>query len=341
MKTNNELENVDTLKESIESIIKNVNELLLKNPEWKSRYEGYILNIEKTRAKRSRRDFNKPEGLSLYSSVSKRDGKTYVLRFDGQSVCRVECSGKGVMLIPLEKTNKEYFKEEYTDLQMSEGVEWSSPEARNFRRFFRNKSKEANSIKLKSPEHRLENRLLKEFAKKTRAEGKVLCNIQPVRLYDCFFQFPTPLKASDHEPEYSKQYGGGIDILARVKSVDGNSRICVMELKDENKKNESQADAMKQAVTYSVFIANLLRSESGEDWWKFFMNRGSKTNVPDYLNIDVVTVMPEGNTKEFCGSIKCPELKCTFHCHTLYYNSEDYINDKFTFSGTYTSQIRK
>lgn len=341
MKTKNELQNLDT---QMESIIYYVNVLLSKNPEWKSRYKGYILNMEKTMTRVSRRRFNKPEGLSLYSSVSRRDGKTYDLRFDGQSVGEIEVNDKGgIRLIPKEKSNKEFFKEEYSELQMPKKVGWSSAEASIFRRFFRKKSREANSIKLKSPEHQLENRLLKEFAKKTRAEGKVLCNIQPVRLYNCFFQFPTPLKASEHTPEYSCHRGGGIDILARVQSVDGNSRICVMELKDENKNNESQAEVMKQAAIYSVFIANLLRSESGSSWWNFIMNRGSKTKpVPEYLDIDVVTVMPEGSTEEFCDrKIDLQDQSCTLHCHTLYYNRKDYINGKFTFSGTYTSQIRK
>lgn len=343
MKTKNELQNVDTLMESINKIINLVNKLLSNNPEWKSRYKNYIMKIEKTTTKRNRRPFHKPEGISLYSSVSRRDGKAYDLRFDGQSVGEVVCGGKKVWLYPQEENNKKHFKEEYTELQMSKKVEWSSSEASNFRRFFRNKSKEANSIKLNSPEHRLENRLLKEFAKKTRAEGKVLCNIQPVRLYNCFFQLPTPLKASDHVPEYSRHNGGGIDILARVKSVDGNSRICVMELKDENKKNESQAEAMKQAISYSVFIATLLRSESGSSWWDFIMNRGSKTKpIPEHLNIDVVTVMPEGSTEEFCErEIDLQELSCTLYCHTLYYNSKDYINGKFTFTGTYPPHIKK
>ena len=39
MKTKNELQNLDT---QMESIIYNVNVLLSKNPEWKSRYKGYF-----------------------------------------------------------------------------------------------------------------------------------------------------------------------------------------------------------------------------------------------------------------------------------------------------------
>lgn len=100
---------------------------------------------------------------------------------------------------------------------------------------------------------------------------------------------------------------------------------------------------MKQAISYSVFIATLLRSESGSSWWDFIMNRGSKTKpIPEHLNIDVVTVMPEGSTEEFCErEIDLQELSCTLYCHTLYYNSKDYINGKFTFTGTYPPHIRK
>ena len=327
----------------METIINKVKTLLADNLEWEERYSKYILEIQKKMNEGIRRPFQKPEGLSLYSSVSKRNGREYDLRFDGQSVGRVVCISNSVRLIPQEKANKNYFSEEYSELQMSEGVEWHSTEASKFRRFFREKSKEANSIKLKSPEHRLENRFLKEFAKRTRTEGKVLCNIQPVKLYNCFFQLPTPIKASTHNPEYAEEKGGGIDILARVKSVEGDSRICVMELKDENKNNESQADAMKQAISYAVFLANLLRSGSGQNWWDFIMNRETKSKpIPKDLNIDVVTVMPEGRTKEFCDKkIYIRELATTLNCHSLYFNQDDYLRGIFTVSGTYPSQIKK
>ena len=196
-----------------------------------------------------------------------------------------------------------------------------------------NKAKEGD-VKLKSPEHKVENRLLKEFNKKTRAENKALTNIQPIKLNGCFFQMPTPLKASLHNPEYSKQYGGGIDILART-----GRKICVMEVKDENKASESQAVAMEQALTYATFIARLLRSKSGQKWWNFFMNRDNDIGaVPSWLDIFVVTIMPKGDTEEFTDPIKLPELSTTFHCHSLYYDDIKFQKGEFEFSGTFCNK---
>ena len=162
---------------------------------------------------------------------------------------------------------------------------------------------------------------------------------------------PTPLKASTHNPTYSER-GGGIDILARIKPLKGISRICVMEVKDENKPAESQATAMSQAVTYAVFIAYLLRSKSCQHWWDFFMENllkatkekdgTTRNEMPKPLHIDVVTIMPQGTTEEFCDKdIPLEGLDTTLHCHSLYYDGEVFQKDEtFIFSGTYPNQLR-
>ena len=105
--------------------------------------------------------------------------------------------------------------------------------------------------KTKSPEHEVENALLEEFRKRIGAE-KILHNIQPILLHGNFFQMPTPLKASTHTPTYAQHSGGGIDMLARIKTKGtGHTRLCVIEIKDENKSSESQKAAMSQ-IRYSV-----------------------------------------------------------------------------------------
>ena len=112
-------------------------------------------------------------------------------------------------------------------------------------------------------------------------------------------------------------------------------------LKREVYKN--QADAMKQALSYATFIAALLRGKSGQEWWDFFMDREfvSKT-IPDKIDIDVVTIMPQGETEEYCGEdIEVKELSTVLHCHSLYYNHDDFKEGYFNFSGTYISQLRK
>ena len=337
----------------INQIIQSTIDRLSENKEWEERFQKYIQNITINHQKKRKRSFRKPEGLSLYSSVSSK-GKSYDLRFKGQSVATVkETAAEKVKLSPKSYENQKYFQ---FDL-CNEEVDWDSTEASNFRSFFKKESlkftterPDADRKYPKSKEHRVENCLLREFSKKLGIE-KALCNIQPIKLYNLFFQMPTPLKASTHDPKQSVR-GGGIDILARIKPQKGISRICVMEVKDENKPAESQATAMSQAVTYAVFIAYLLRSKSGQHWWNFFMERSltetkgkdvtTRNKVPKPLHIDVVTIMPQGTTEEFCDvDILLDELDTTLHCHSLYYDGEVFQKDEtFIFSGTYPNQLR-
>ena len=342
----------------INQIIQSTIDRLSENKEWEERFQKYIQNIAINHQINGKRSFRKPDGLSLYSSV-KSKVKSYDLRFRGQSVATVkETAAKKVKLIPKSVANQKYFG---LDLR-KKVVDWDSTEASNFRSFFKKESlkftterPDADRKYPKSKEHRVENCLLREFSKQLGKE-KALCYIQPIKLYNLFFQMPTPLKASTHNPTYSER-GGGIDILARIKPLKGISRICVMEVKDENKPAESQATAMAQAVTYAVFIAYLLRSKSGQHWWDFFMGRSLKATkekdgttrihvikeMPKSLDIDVVTIMPQGTTEEFCDKhILLDELDTTLHCHSLYYDKELFQKDEtFIFSGTYPNQLRK
>lgn len=329
----------------MKSIIEIALKLLNNDNEWESRYEDYISTICRTSVRSVRRPFNKPKGLSLYSSVSRRNGRAFDLRYNGQSVAEVVCKKNGVFLYPRVKANKDYF-----DLEQNideKGLKWHCKEATCFRKFFRDLSSQSDDLKIKSPEHRVENRLLEEFKKGIRALEKALCNIQPVLLYNCFFQLPTPLKASTHDPSYAAHKGGGVDILARVVTKNNEHRLCVMEVKDENEEGESQEEAMKQAITYAVFIAKLLRSKSGQMWWDFFMNRkqGKSKQIPQTLNIDVLTIMPDGSTKEYCNQqIKIPEVSTIFHCHSLYYDDAKFDKGKGKIefsSGTYPDELKK
>jgi len=96
--------------------------------------------------------------------------------------------------------------------------------------------------------------LLTEFSKKS-GKDKVLCNIQPVKIAGIArFQMPTPLYASDiKNVEFAKWEGGGIDILSRIGT--GNAtKLCIMELKDENAPKEPPTKAIFQGLAYATFI---------------------------------------------------------------------------------------
>ena len=119
--------------------------------------------------------------------------------------------------------------------------------------------------------------------------------------------------------------------------------FCIMMIADPNNESNSQSEFMADTLSVSVFIAKLLRSKSGEGWWAHFMDiKTNTTSVPKKIDIDVVTVMPEGHIDEFSDKeIVVPELATTFHCHSLYYNKSDYKKGRFSFSGTYSLKMIK
>ena len=235
---------------------------------------------------KGRKRFRIQDPLYLYTCVSNllnTHTLNYDLRFLGQSIACIKISNNNVIIHTKKaqkKSNQKYFS---IGVSLDE-EEWQSYMAKKFRSAF-NKCK---SIHGRSNEHKIEAGLLREFQKKD-GRAKSLRNIQPVVLANCFFQMCTPVTASLKDINYSAAKGGGIDILARVKHVNNSVRLCVMELKDENNNSEPPQKVMTQAVAYATFIARLLRSESGNKWYKLF---GFSGDVPKELIIDTSIVMP-------------------------------------------------
>ena len=329
-----------------EQIIDEVVNLLNENKEWEDRYEKYIkeINTVLSNQKANYKKFRKPEQLLRYSSVSRRDGKTYDLRYEGQSVALVSCTRTGIRLEPNKDNASRFGFNKWEEKVKS--WKWDDKRASEFRSHFKNRAKETKNYT--QPEHRLESRMLDLFYRnKKNSNQKKPFEIQPVQLYYSFFQMPTPIKASDHKklPSYSKYKGGGIDILARVNGP----RLCVMELKDGNNNSESQSDAMGQAIAYAAFITRLLRSKSGQKWFDFFMRREKEpTNggkVPENLEIDVITIMPDGDTEEFRNEdLTLEDYSTTLHCHTLYFDNGKFDNGngpiEFTDKSTYPPYLK-
>ena len=267
---------------------------------------------------------------------------TFDLRFAGQSVGTVYVNADNIPKVKLTVTDKQsqYAKEHFgfeNSIELNK-ADWNDEKSQSFRSFFQNQES-TKAIAIKSEEHRIENFLLQEFSKKTRKQAKKPCNIQPVRLGGQFFQLTTPLKASKHAPEYSVNSkggatGGGIDVLARVKQKSTRFRLAIIEIKDENNNNESQEIVMQQALIYATFIAHLLRSESGNDWWKIFRENFKNVCVPKHIDINVVSLMPQGGSHEGdMTDIPLKELNTTLHLYTLYY-SRDKNGNPQEFFGT-------
>lgn len=332
----------------MKNVIQKSLNLLTLEQEWIPRFEGYLRDIWNNPEK-FRKNFNKPRGLSLYSTVSDRKDMVYQLRFRGQTVGKVIAKGSSVVLESEVPVAGEYFPDCPLKKEDKER-DWNSKEACAFRSYF---NRLDGMVATRSAEHMVENLLLEEFRKKSSA-AKALINIQPVRLQGQFFQMPTPFSASGKELYYANHRGGGIDILARMKTKDGHIRLCVIEVKDENKPAESQRKAMSQAVAYATFIAKLVTVQS--KWWEIFSDhieeKDNTANILDKEHIEVVTIMPKGNT-ETCEEedFEIEDLGIILHCRSLYYDKDKYraaLNSSnptqetlFEFSGTFLDEIKK
>lgn len=334
-------------------IVEQASRLLEENrKEWEDRYDRYTKEIDLDKYAEDRKKFRIPKPLNAYSCISRvkqthEDTTSFDLRYQGQSIGEIIVKKEEVFLNTKgkEKKNSKYFQ--YSKLRNSDNrIEWNSTDAREFRKHFMSLDK-SNAH---SPEHKIEQFLLSEFSKKTRSSEKKLCSIQPVRLGGLFFQMPTPLKASDHSKgqiylEYENQYGGGIDILARIKDKYNNPKLAVFELKDENTEREPQKEVMWQALAYATFIAYLLRSKSGTFWWeKVFGFKEGSLSKDKPLEIIVATIMPgrEG-TESLEGELdKIPikGLNVKLIPQTLYFNKDENGNPT-SFYGTFKDNLYK
>lgn len=308
------------------NIVNTTNNLLTQNTEWIARYMSYADKIIKNQSKHidGKKKFHIQSPLYLYTNIGNLlNGNilNYDLRFLGQSIAGIKLKNGNVTIhtnLFQKKANRKYFE---IDRPLND-EKWNGHQAREFRKAF-NKCK---STKGRSNEHKIEAKLLSDFCKRD-GRAKSLRNIQPVVLANCFFQMATPLQASLHNIKYSFHKGGGIDMLARVKHKDNSVRLCVMELKDEYNNSEPPEKVMIQAVAYATFIARLLRSESGNKWYRLF---GFSGDVPEKIVIDVSIVMPSSRIEqnENFGRERIEVIENTYiELYSLYFK------DKATFLG--------
>lgn len=322
--------------------VETTNKLLSDNIEWINRYKNYAKKIARNQPihKNGRTKFRIFSPFYLYTSISnllKDNVLNYDLRFLGQSVALIKIK-QGAVIITTNK-NKDSSNKKYFDIDVPlRDVKWNSYIANKFRSEFN----KCRSVRGHSKEHKIESALLSEFKGNIKSQ-KALYNIQPVLLAKSFFQMATPIKASLSEIKYAGAKGGGIDILARVRHKDNSIKLCVMELKDEYTNSEPPPKVMNQAIAYATFIANLLRSESGNNWYKLF---GFKGNVPEILTIDVSIVMPypiKGEPEDF-NKERIKILENTFiELYSLYFKEKSKFIDgyNFEFTGSLREEMMK
>jgi len=315
------------LQNEFEEVITSVLSLLNQPQEdiWKARYAGYANEIEANRANiiSVRKTFREWDPLKLYINVSNskqaKNKVQFELRYLGQTVA--DLISKKDLVLNTAKYNENNLKYFHCDIHLT-GADWRGKEAKEFRRFFkdRNKHIDFTGLNPSNEEHRFESLFLSEFSE-SHSSKKALSNIQPVKIAKIRFPMPTPLSASNHKAvKYSGIRGGGIDILTRTGKGGKATNLCIMELKDENVKSEPPKDAIKQAIAYATFIHELLRTQSdetGQKWWKLF---GFGGKVPDKLTLFASCVMPANSNidRSFAG-MELSVGNDTIRLHYLYF----------------------
>ena len=350
-----------------EDIVRITSEKLVSHEDWRQAYKRYADGINRNNDiyKKAKSFLKKilPRNLGLlriYSSINLAQQTTeysleYDLRIYGQSVgtlvIKVSKYNDYKLFIKItkkqEKNNKDYLHIETKANPPRRLYEWDTKDAQIIFSSLINYNGE--SAEIHSKEHKLETLVLSDLAKEHKEKGKdgekKLTYIRPVVLCGIgFFQMRTPFKASKHSdkdyPKYSMSKaggasGGGIDILARVMHKNSKWRLAIIELKDENKKKESQPVVMQQALVYATFIAHLLRdTECGASWWNLFRNQDKDVLLGDQkdIMIDVVTMMPpipfdnKGNLiykEEKMNPIRVPNIpNVTLYPSTIYINAD-------------------
>lgn len=304
-------------KNEFMKVIQKTRELLEKNSEWRERYAGYAKNISDNSPtiKKIRSSFHEWSPLNVYLNISSaksaKNSVGFELRYMGQTVAKLTGnSDKGHKLSTRghEQENEDNFD---CSIRLS-GADWCGEDAKQFRNYFKHRTGARKDGARGNEEHRLQSMLLTGFS---RREDKIIRHIRPVTMGGVRFPMPTPISASNPKDiKYSKQHGGGIDILTRTGTGGKATHLCIMELK---KKAELPRAAMKQAIAYATFIRELLRSDAAVAWWELF---GFKGKVPKPLELYVACVMPSNDNNEY--SFGNEELNIdgdTIKLHYLYF----------------------
>lgn len=272
---------------------KRVYQELSTDTSWEQRYDTYIdgLNDNREKIAAARKLFHGSLGIDFYITFgnAKNGDTVFDIRHLGQSVgCLKIDKENNVKLSVDDKHNVNSSNYFGYDVGVIDGANWLSDEkSKLFRKFYKEHSDKAPRQK----EHMVESALFTEL-EKSSSFNKNLCYITPVSFCNLRFHLKTALnacKSKDDEIAISKS-GGEIDLLARRRVNVGNNRLVVIEIKDENKKTESFDLAIKQAISYTVFLIKLLRGNNGNKWAHILGL--SSFNKDDKIIVDAVAAMP-------------------------------------------------
>jgi len=290
-------------RQKVKDEILKTQQALRDEPVWRTLWAGYADAIsDPDRMKRIERVCEQlpewdPFTLNLNVTKLKKSTRcsvTFDLRYLGQVVAEIhgtiddECENIKFIILTDKKRrtdNSKWFK---CDIQIPKGCDWiSGVEAIAFRKYFKDIYEQDMTLTSRIQEHRLESSLLTRFIEKDYAFP-----IVPVLYAGKRFAMPTPLSASRGRVKYSGRSGGGIDILTRVGWDEDQVNLCIVELKTAEATKGPAEKAILQAVRYTVFIRELLHSESGQKWWNLF---GFSGLIPNNLLIHAACAMPDSH----------------------------------------------
>lgn len=230
------------------------------------------------------KQFHEWQPLRIYLSATRAMNPriSFSVRYQGQEVASLNDKLQLVITSKTAESNMKYF-----GINKTGKFPWSSPEAAEFRKHFKNL--DPLNQKGRIPEHTLESEFLIQMADNTvKKFDRTLKNIQPVLWAGCPFQFPLPLSGNTGMP---KPTPGNIDILAR-RGIGKETKISIWELK----KPGVTAHAIEQAYIYAVTLIKMLRSSSGAFWYRNII--GFKGKVPDKLTIESVIAVSIKNQRQ-------------------------------------------
>ena len=318
--------------ERVESELKN-------NSAWIDRYKSYAVDMlkNKDKFKTNRRRFRQWSNLHYYLTIGNvEEGKIiFDIRYLGQSVGTLGAS----LTLKVDKkkniNNHQYFG--YPDEIGEFTAPWNEKngKAKQFRTFF--KSDIDRSKLPRQKEHMVESALYSEMEKKS-SSNKTLCYIQPLKFANTRIHMKTPLAASKalYGEVGISMTGGEIDLLCRRRCSATVARLVAIEIKDQNKKEESFDKAMKQAIAYSVFLVKLLQSEARNNWLEIF---GMQNQYQDKIVIEAAVAMPEGETTPSYGGeiIKIGSDEIVLDYIIIKnYDPEKAINDNVAFEHSFS-----
>lgn len=288
-----ENETIEVTRKKYQQWAEKVQSELQTQTKWMKLYEKYALDIlmNSDNLKQGRKKFRVPSTMECYVTLgNSASGKMiYDLRYLGQSIGEIRVNGDDVELFVSKKkaeTNKAFFG--YSLGEISKEPWGVGKKAKEFRKYFNCIVSREKMPRQK--EHMVETRLFKEFAK-TVGGDKSIRYIQPIKFAGCFTHMKTAVKGSGAKDGLFavSDKGGEIDVFCRRKVAATESRLTVVEVKDKSERNESFAEAMFQAISYAVFLRELIRTPYGAKWMKIW---GMNCKIRKSFTINAAVAIP-------------------------------------------------